>query len=60
MEADLSLRFSRLVADAGYESEENLKYLEEKRIMAFIKPANYEQIGTKKFEAEIGKKESMR
>ena len=36
MEADLSLRFSRLVADAGYESEENLKYLEEKRIMAFI------------------------
>ena len=60
MEADLSLRFSRLVADAGYESEENLKYLEEKRIMAFIKPANYEQIGTKKFEAQIGKKENMR
>ena len=60
MEADLSLRFSRLVADAGYESEENLKYLEEKRIMAFIKPANYEQIGTKKFEAQIGKKENMK
>ena len=29
-------------------------------IMAFIKPANYEQIGTKKFEAQIEKKENMK
>lgn len=60
MESNLSLRFARLVADAGYESEENLKYLEEKKIQAYIKPSNYEQIGTKKFEAQIGKKENMK
>ena len=41
------------------ESEENLSYLKEKSIEAYIKPANYEQIGTKKFEKEIGRKENM-
>lgn len=60
MESDLPFHFTRLVADAGYESEENLKYLEAKNIQAYIKPSNYEQIGTKKFEAQIGKKENMR
>jgi len=59
IEADLSFRFERLVADAGYESEENLKYLEEKRMEAFVKPTNYEQVGTKKFEKQIGRKENM-
>lgn len=59
IESDLTFRFKRMVADAGYESEENLKYLEGKQIQAFIKPANYEQIGTKKFAKQIGKKENM-
>ena len=59
IESDLTFQFKRIVADAGYESEENLKYLEGKRIQAFIKPANYEQIGTKKFAKQIGKKENM-
>ena len=57
--ATLDLRFRKIVCDAGYESEENLKYLEEKGIEAFIKPGNYEQIGTKKFAAQIGRKENM-
>lgn len=59
MEQRLTLRFEKLVADAGYESEENLKYLEEKKMGAFIKPSNYEQRGTKKLAAQIGKKENM-
>lgn len=59
METNLTLRFQRLVADAGYESEENLKYLEEKGIEAFIKPANYEQRGTKKLAKQIGRRENM-
>lgn len=59
IESDLTFQFKRIVADAGYESEENLKYLEGKQIQAFIKPANYEQIGTKKFAKQIGKKENM-
>ena len=59
IEESLELRFKRIVCDAGYESEENLLYLEKKGIEAYIKPGNYEQIGTKKFAAQIGKKENM-
>lgn len=59
LEEQLSFRFQRVVADAGYESEENLKYLEDKGMEACIKPTNYEQIGTKKFTEQIGKKENM-
>ena len=59
MKESLAFRFKRIVADAGYESEENLKYLEKEGIETYIKPANYEQIGTKKLAAQIGKKENM-
>ena len=60
METNLRMRFDRIVADAGYESEENLVYLKEKKIEAYIKPGNYEQLGTKKFAKQIGRKENMR
>ena len=60
MADDLSFAFERIVCDAGYESEENLSFLRAKGIEAYIKPANYEQIGTKKFAKEIGRKENMR
>ena len=60
MEDDLSFAFERIVCDAGYESEENLSFLRAKGIEAYIKPANYEQLGTKKFAKEIGRKENMR
>ena len=59
MEASLEFQFERIVADAGYESEENLVFLRDKEIKAYIKPSNYEQLGTKKFSQEIGKKENM-
>lgn len=59
MNEEPGLRFRRIVADAGYESEENLVYLKEKGIEAYIKPSNYEQLGTRKFSKEIGKKENM-
>ena len=59
MEESLNLRFDRIVADAGYESEENLTYLKSKGIEAYIKPSNYEQIGTRKFAKQIGRKENM-
>lgn len=60
METNLRMRFDRIVADAGYESEENLVYLKEKKIEAYIKPGNYEQLGTKKLAKQIGRKENMR
>ena len=36
-------RIRRLIADAGYESEENYTYLQANGQDAFIKPSNYEQ-----------------
>ncbi len=60
IEKDMDMIYERVVADAGYESEENLSYLKEKGIRAYIKPANYEQIGTKKFAKEIGRRENMK
>ena len=59
LDAALTFKFERLVADAGYDSEENHKDAERRKIAAYIKPANYEQLGTKKFAAQIGKKENM-
>jgi hypothetical protein len=34
----------KIVADAGYESEEHYAYLEENGQEAYIKPANYERM----------------
>lgn len=59
MEEELGFKFQRIVVDAGYESEENLKFLEQKGIEAYVKPANYEQIGSRKFAKQIGRKENM-
>jgi transposase len=48
-----------LTADAGYESEENYKYLEGKGIACYIKPQNYEQQKKRKFKNDISKRENM-
>jgi len=40
------LRYPNIVADAGFESEENYTYLENNEQLAFIKPSNYEQAKT--------------
>ena len=53
LEEQLPFKFQRVAADAGYESEENLKFLEEKEIEAYIKPADYEQRGTKKLRSKL-------
>ncbi|MTK10621.1 MAG: transposase [Clostridiaceae bacterium] len=56
---NLSVKFSSLIADSGYESEENYQYLKDKGITAYIKPSNYELRKTKKFKSDIGKRENM-
>ncbi len=38
-----------IIADAGYESEENYVYLEENNQSAYIKPQNYEMSKTRKY-----------
>lgn len=59
LEEQLPFKFQRIVADAGYESEENLRFLEGKEMEAYIKPADYEQRGTKKLAKQIGHKSNM-
>ena len=52
-------RYEEVVADAGYESLENYLYLEENGQLCFIKPSNYEQKKTKKFQKQVGRIENM-
>ncbi len=52
-------QYERALADAGYESLTNYVYLANSGIDSFIKPANYEQMKTKKFKKQIGRRENM-
>ena len=53
------LGYTKPVADAGFESEENYTWCEQNGQLAFIKPANYDKAKTKKYKADIGKRENM-
>ena len=48
----------KIVADAGYESEENYVYLEKKGLRAFIKPSNYEQAKTRNYQKQMQERDS--
>ena len=48
LEASIGHRYPVVVADAGYESEENYSFLEDHKMAAVIKPANYEISKTRK------------
>ena len=51
--------YTNIVADSGYESEENYIYLENNNQLSFIKPANHEVSKTKRYRTDISKKENM-
>lgn len=59
MERHLSFKYRNIVADAGYESEENYLFLEENGQLAFIKPTNYEISRIRKYKADPGRRENM-
>ncbi len=59
MEKLLPLGYTKPVADAGFESEENYTWCEENGQMAFIKPANYDRAKTRKYQSDIGRRENM-
>lgn len=59
LESNLNIKYKTVTADAGYESEENYKYLEAHNIESFIKPQTYEKSKTKKFKNDISKRENM-
>ena len=45
----LAFKYQKIIADAGYESEENYVFLDQNQQLSFIKPSNY----------EISKKENL-
>lgn len=55
----LKHKYKKIIADSGYESEENYIYLEKNEQLAFIKPANYEISKTRKYKTDISRKENM-
>ena len=55
----LGYKYKNIVADAGYESEENYVFIELNGQDAYIKPVNYEISKTKKYRTDIGKFENM-
>lgn len=59
MENGLGQRHGAIVADAGYESEENYTYLESHEQRCFIKPQNYEKSKSRKYRGNQYLKENM-
>lgn len=59
MEKYLKTQYDDVTADAGYESEENYTYFEEKGQACYIKPQNYERSKTKKFKNNMALRENM-
>ncbi len=59
MSQNLSFKYMNIVADAGYESEENYSYIEDHGQFAYIKPSNYEISKTRKYQADISNRENM-
>lgn len=56
---NLPKKHTNVIADAGYESEENYAHLESNGQNAYIKPSNYEISKTKSFREKISLRENM-
>lgn len=54
-----NLKIEQLIADAGYESEENYSYLEENATKPFIKPQDYEQGKKRNYKNNIYRVDNM-
>ena len=59
MESNHRRRYENVIADSGYESEENYLYLEGNGQKYYIKPQSYEQWKKKRFKNDISKRENM-
>lgn len=53
-------KLNKIVADAGYESEENYVYLAENNLTSYIKPSNYEKSKTRRYKKEQEFKKSLK
>lgn len=52
-------KYTNIIADAGYASEENYTYLEENGQNAYIKPADYEIRKTRRYKSNIYRVENL-
>ena len=59
MEENSNFKYLKIVADAGYESEENYSFIEENNQISFIKPANYEISKIRKYKNDISRIDNM-
>ena len=59
MEKYQSFKYKNIVADAGYESEENYVFIESNGQSGYIKPQNYELSKTRRFKKDISRRENM-
>ena len=59
MEDHLENRYSDVTLDAGYESEENYTWFENRQQTCYIKPQNYERSKTRKFKNDMNLRENM-
>ena len=59
MERRLETSYGDVTADAGYESEENYSYFEQKQQICYIKPQNYERSKKRKFKSNMHLRENM-
>lgn len=59
MEYYLKSNYENIIADSGYESEENYLYLEEKGYTYYIKPQTYDKWNKRSFKTDIRKRENM-
>lgn len=53
------IEYTNIIADAGYESEENYTYLEGTKQACYIKPTNYERSKLKKYYSNLYLRENM-
>lgn len=56
---NIGRKYTNIIADAGYASEENYTYLEENEQNAYIKPADYEIRKTRKYKNNIYRVENL-
>jgi hypothetical protein len=59
LERTLQYKYENVVADAGYDSEENLMHLFSQKQNAYIKPSTYEKSKTRRYKNDIGLAENM-
>ena len=55
----LAFKYQKIIADAGYESEENYVFLDQNQQLAFIKPSNYEISKKRTYKNDISRIENM-